>query len=213
MSNFDFKKLREQTKTTGELLKNTFKATDNQLIGIAQRDADPTYQKGQKERAQTRSDEWRKKKTDASRKLAEDPIWQANQKVGAEKRRESLYDNEEKKKAATLKRESNQKYKEERALRNRSQINDPIYQANHAEGIAQRDADPKYQKAFLLGVEEKLMRKGFIVTPAGIHLRQTESATANNISVSTLQKRIKNNKTEYYYISKEEYTQLTGKEL
>lgn len=213
MSQFDFKKLREQTKSTGELLKNTFKATDNQLIGIAQRDADPEFQKGQQQRAQNRSNEWREKKTTASRRLAQDPTWLTNQTTGAEKRRESYYDNVEKKAAATLKRESNDDYKQRRAEKNRKQATDPKYLENLRAGNARKNADPEYQKALLKGAEQRLMRKGFILTPAGIHLRQTESAEANGISVGTLQKRIKTMSKEYYYISREEYIMLTGKEI
>lgn len=160
-----------------------------------------------------RGESWRENKAESSRKLALDPNWQASQKVGAEKRRESVYDNEEKKKAATLKRESNENYKQIRAERNRTQASDPAYLKSHSEGVIRRDADPEYQKALLLGIEEKLMRKGFILTPAGIHLRQPESAKANGISVTTLQTRIKNKVEGYRYITKEEYIMLTGKEI
>lgn len=142
-----------------------------------------------------RGENWKNNHSKAMTDLSQDPVWQAAHKAGAKKK------------------EFNENYKQQRAERNRSQVNDPIYQQNLNEGIARRDANPEVQKARLKGAEERLMRKGFIVSPAGIHLRQNESADANNITVITLQKRIKNNKTEYYYISKEEYSKLTGKEL
>lgn len=160
-----------------------------------------------------RGQSWKNNKTEAMQELAQNPNWLSNQAIGAKKRRESYYDNEEKKQAAIYKRESNEDYKQRRAEKNRIQVNDPAYVKSHSEGVARRDADPEYHKSLLKGAEEKLMRKGFIVTPAGIHLRQPESATANNISVRTLQQRIKSNPKEYYYISQEKYIMLTGKEI
>lgn len=159
-----------------------------------------------------RGESWRENKAQSSRELAQDPEWQAAHKVGAEKRKQnpnfikSMI-------TGAAKRESNEEFKKKRAEKNRRQATDPDYLKSLNEGVARRNADPEYQKTLLKSAEEKLMRKGFILTPAGIHLRQPESAEANSISVGTLQKRIKNKVEGYRYISKEEYIILTGKEI
>lgn len=164
-----------------------------------------------KELRNIRGESWKQNQTQSLQKLAQDPDWQKNQLLGAKKRRESYYNNDEKKSLAATKRESNESYKQKRAEKNRKQASDSNYLKNLNAGVARRDADPAYRQALLKSAEEKLLKKGFIVSPAGVHLRQSESAKANNISLGTLQKRIKTNSKEFYYISHEQYIMLTGK--
>lgn len=108
---------------------------------------------------------------------------------------------------------------------------DDVYQKNHQAGIDQRESnldyqkqraeknrkqakDPKYLKSLNAGISNRFAeQKGYLVCPKGIFLKQPEAATAMNISVATIQRRIKKYPKEYYYISKEEYIMLTGKEL
>jgi hypothetical protein len=94
-------------------------------------------------------------------------------------------------------RENNIDYQLKRAEKNRNQATDPNYLKNLTIGIANRSAN----------------QKGYLICPAGIFLRQPEAANALNVAVSTIQRRIKTLPKEYYYISKEEYIMLTGKDL
>lgn len=179
----------------------------------ARRSENPTWQASRKDVFEKRSQnaDWIDRKTEASRRLAQDPIWLANQKVGAEKRK-ARPDAELKHQQATEKRESNVNFVNQRAERNRRQPQDPVYQASLHKGIEQRNQNPQYQQKLLLGARQKLINKGFIVSPAGVHLRQSDSADANGINVTSLQRRIKKDPNNYYYISHEEYIMLFGKE-
>jgi len=179
----------------------------------AKRRDNPQWQKSREETFAKRSENttWLERKTLASRQLAQDPTWLANQKVGAEKRK-ARPDWKEKRQQAVAKRESNEQMRLERAERNRKQVNDPNYLANLHAGIQSRNQDPEYQKSLMLGARAKLIKKGFIVSPVGVHLRQNESAEANGMSVTKLQRLLKNDSKNYYYISHEEYIILFGKE-
>ena len=169
----------------------------------------PSLEEARKQRS--KNSKWIENKTESSRRLAKDPIWLANQLVGAEKRK-ARDDYEEKKQLAVLKRESNEQMKKDRAERNKKQATDPNYLLKVNQGVQRRDQDPEYQEALRIGRLEKQIRKGFVVCPSGIFLRQSEAATAEGISVTTLQRKIKIDIKSYYYITHEQYIMLTGKE-
>jgi hypothetical protein len=169
----------------------------------------PSLEKARKERSQNPN--WIKSKTESSRRLAQDPTWLDNQKVGAEKRK-ARDDYEEKKQQAVIKRESNEQMKKDRAERNKKQATNPSYLLKVNKGVQRRDQDPEYHEALRIGRLEKQLRKGLIVCPSGIFLRQGEAAESEGIAQTTLQRRIKKDPTNYYYISHEEYIMLTGKE-
>ena len=93
-------------------------------------------------------------------------------------------------------REQNETYKIQRASKNRKQA-----------------TDPNYLKKLKAGVSNRFLeQKGYIVCPNGIFKNQSEAAEAMGVAVSTIQRKLKINPSEYYYMSREEYIMLTGKE-
>lgn len=165
MSNFDFKKLRQQCRTTGAMLQETFKGTDNILIGVAQRDADVNWK-------QNNISRWK------------DTNWK---KAHDDKLKQTMQTD--------------------------------YYKNNHSIGITKRTADPAWNKA---NSESKMKP---IVTPFGIFRSFTlavEYIHSNNlvptrktlVSVKRyVGPKIKSSPKEYYYISREEYIMLTGKDI
>lgn len=72
MSKFDFDKLREQIKQSGEDLKQTFKGTDSQLQVVVTREANGWLQNTKKAHE---SHQWKQNQIEKNRKLAKDPKW------------------------------------------------------------------------------------------------------------------------------------------
>jgi hypothetical protein len=229
MSNFDFKKLREQTKSTGLLLQETFKGTDNQLNGIAQRElngwkeANDKHNKNQRGKswvldAKNNNDAaylaWKKAHDEGAAKNPDNPEWLG--KIQESNRaRNNTPEFIEKVKAglATYVEENSHVIK----ARNNISNTNPDHIANRREGMKAFYADP-VASAAAREARSKAHSKPF-KTPEGIFPSLTMAALEYN--------KIKNNKNgrkwlysmmkrcpeEYYYITKEQYTKLTGKEI
>lgn len=184
MSNFDFKKLREQCQSTGKMLHETFKATDNVLIGIAQRDADPIYHKSKLKGIQDRtiSKSWQEKQKEKGAKLSANYEWQ-----------------------------------EKQAERNKKMAQDPNWIENNNKGVEKRLNDSEWNKNVRKAV--RAHRAKPCITPLGIFATGAEAGQAynkqrgvtngNNAVCGALKK----GKPGYKYITVEEYTRLTGKEI
>jgi len=155
---------------------------------------------------------YKENKNKALREKAKDPIWIANQKIGALKR--NTPERKENLKKYREKFLNDPNFIERRRIRNKNQINDPKYIEALHKGIEKRGQDPNFLISLQNARKERLIaEKGLLKCPVGIFLRQKNAADALNISVTTLQKRIKQYPNEYYYISQEEYKRLTGKEV
>jgi len=87
MSNFDFKKLREQCQATGEALRKTFKASDTQLQAFTEKSADPEHLKTLQEKGKKlkdiRGESWKHNHDKAMKNLANDPNWRELQQQGS----------------------------------------------------------------------------------------------------------------------------------
>jgi len=140
--------------------------------------------KGNKERSQ--DPEWQKSNDAAMKKLAQDPEW-------LETIRKIRID----------------------------QANDP--DSNFSKAVAERTASEDWQNKN--AIKNRLLSSKQCVTPYGIFWSRADAAKyifENNFLptrktessvMALLVSKFKNNTKEYYYISKEEYIMLTGKEI
>lgn len=92
MSKFDFKQLREQIKQTNEQLKETFRTTDNRMLGNQQatitRKNDPELWEKQREatRAKSKDPEYRKRYLENNKKKYDNPEYWKKYYEAIEKR-------------------------------------------------------------------------------------------------------------------------------
>jgi hypothetical protein len=184
MSNFDFNKLREQCRITGTMLRENFKGSDNHLISISHRDADPIYHntklKGIQQR--TQSKDWQAKQKEKGARLSADPKWQEKQ-------------TQRNKKMAQDPKwiESNNKGVEKR-------LNDPKWNKNVRKALRQQRAKPCITPLGIFAT----------VTEAGDAYNLARGVTNGNNAVCN---KLKKGTEGYRYISVEEYIMLTGKEI
>ena len=118
---------------------------------------------------------------------------------------------------------------DKRLINNAALTQNTLWQQQHLDGISNRYNNPNWKSAMQEGVKKRQTNKKWhdsmkkrvkpIVTPWGIFSSTREAAEIYNTSSSTKQghivisKKLKQEPEKYYHISKEEYTQLTGKEL
>jgi hypothetical protein len=156
-------------------------------------------------------------------KTAKTTTWKENQKVGVqqawnepgEKERRTRFwqDPAFKEKISVIRkevgnREDIKKVKSERSL---ALHKDPEFRKKYEQGIANRvwGTDAQIEGAKRAGKQ----RRRAIKTPKGIFITIANVAKAYDMSVAGIQHRMKKYPGEYYYLTSEEYTKLTGKEL
>jgi type II secretory pathway pseudopilin PulG len=184
MSKFDFKKLREQCQSTGKMLQETFKGTDNMLIGLAQRDSDPNYIKNKNEgiTKRTNSEDWKRKQKENAAKLSANPHWQ---KEHANRNKKLALDS---------------KWIEQNNKGVQKRIDDPNWNKNVRNAARKNFAKPCITPLgiFPTGVE------------AGKAYNESRKVTNGNNAVCNA---LKKGKEGYRYITVEEYILLTGKNI
>jgi hypothetical protein len=210
MSKFDFKKLREQVQQTGEILRENFKGTDNQLQGIANRSDNPEWHKKLKDNARNKSNdpEWLAKTAEKNKKMITDLVWQENLRKGIDARSS----NDEWRKNVTeaaKKRGKDNSIVEKIAEASRKRFEDPVWKEKHNESIKKRNKSEKWKEY----LDSKMIP---VKTPEGL-FDSYKSANAHYSSMGHSKtyatKMVKESSPGFKEITKEEYTRLTGKEL
>lgn len=194
-------------KINPKALKNVFTEevldvlpTNNKIkhgIGIAKRNEDPAYKEAIKKR--TESKEWQDANTAKGKTLAQTESWKANHAAGQKRmKNDPVWQAEQQER---LKRRNQNPVWLERIKESRiAMAQDENWIANNKNAIRARCAKP-------------------IITPVGVFAAAADAAREYNKirnfnnGKTWIANQLKKNPTEFYYISKEEYIMLTGKEI
>jgi hypothetical protein len=169
----------------------------NHITGIKQRNADPKYKESIVHR--TQSKEWREANRQSVLKTVQTETWKKNHAEGV-KRLANDPEWQQGQKERGQRRTQNQEWKDRKTEASRRLAKDPTWLTNNKLSVRKHCAKP-------------------IVTPAGVFAAVVDAGQAYNKIRNFNNGRkwvinqLKVNSKEFYYITKEEYILLTGKDV
>ena len=156
-------------------------------------------------------------------KTAKTATWKESQKAGVqnawdkpgakETRTQYWQDPNFKEKISAIRKEVGNRLevKKQKSERIKSLHKDPEFRKKYEQGIANKVWGSNAQIEGAKRAGQK--RRKAIKTPMGIFITIASVAKAYDMSVAGIQHRMKKFPNEYYYLTPEEYTKITGKEL
>ena len=162
--------------------------------------------------ARSENEEWRNNVVQSNKKKAQDPNWLEKNAVSNKKKAQDpeWLDSVIK---ANKQRGASPEFLEKIKIQAKKMVENPKWMEDHKLRIEKRSNNPKWvenNKNVLAKARENIKKP--IKTPYGVFDCIKNAERTIGINRSTIYSRMKNKSTEYYYITREEYEQLKGKQ-
>lgn len=156
------------------------------------------------------TDEWKTKHKEGIAKNLANPEWRKNNKIANQEKWKNA-ETKEKHLASVRARSEDPAWLEKVTKNNKAKVNDADHRERHQEAIDQRGQGDWYEKN---ARKNTLLKSKPVVTPYGVfpsRIVAVKTSGVTNIG-GKINKYVKIPDSGYYYISREEYIMLTGKE-